>query len=61
MNPNKKKFDCVDMKHSIQEDLLKEYENQKEIYKNYAEFIKKTTENDPIIQEFRKRMNKKSA
>lgn len=53
-----KTCDCVEMKNQIQMKMRMEYENNKEKYSSYIEFIQKTAENDPLVQEIRKKIGR---
>ena len=43
----KKKFDCVEMKNRIQQQLQQEYESHKDEFASFADFIKKSNEKNP--------------
>jgi len=48
-----KTFDCVEMKNQIQRQLFNEYQNRKNEFSSYVEFINATSDQDPNIQAFR--------
>jgi hypothetical protein len=50
-----KTFDCVDMKHRIQQQLRQEYEDRKAHYTSYADFINKTCDESDEIRAFCRR------
>lgn len=53
-----KDFDCVEMKHRIQRELLEEYERRKDEFTSYGDFINKTAMEDPVIREFIEKVKK---
>lgn len=59
MKHEEKKFDCVEMKNGVQAKLLREYNEKKDDFESYAEFIRSTADEDPSIAEFRKKMAQK--
>ena len=52
----KKTFDCVEMKRQAQAKLMAEYEDRKNEFSSYAEFIHKTAATDPKIRAFKERI-----
>lgn len=55
-----KKFDCVEMKNRIQQDLLREYERRKDEFSSYGDFIRRTVAESDEIRQWRTRMRKES-
>jgi hypothetical protein len=53
-----KTFDCVEMKRRIQADLMAEYENRKDQYSSFADFIHKTAASDLNIRAFQEKVLK---
>ena len=49
-----KKFDCVEMKNAIQQQLRQEYERRKNEFASYADFINSTADKSGDICRFRK-------
>ena len=52
----KKTFDCVEMKNRIQRELRKEYEDRKDEFNSYVDFINATAEESEEIREFFERI-----
>lgn len=46
------------MKTRVQEEMYKEYEDTKDQYSSYLDFIQKTAADNPTIQEFRKKLSR---
>lgn len=55
-----KKFDCVEMKNRIQEELLQEYDRRKDEFASYADFISKTLRESPWARELQDKLRSKS-
>ena len=53
-----KTFDCVEMKRRIQTDLMAEYENRKDQFSSFADFIHKTAASDYKIRAFQEKVSK---
>lgn len=52
----KKTFECVEMKNRLQKQLRMEYEQNKQKYSSYADFINATAQDIEEIKEFRKKI-----
>lgn len=46
-------FDCVEMKHEIQRQLMAEYEANKDKYTSYGDFINKTAEQSELMKKLK--------
>jgi hypothetical protein len=58
MRTRKKKFDCVQMKNSIQRDLMRQYEAEKAQFSSYADFLNATADKSEEIRVFRDKVAK---
>jgi len=50
------KFDCVEMKNRVQQELRLEYETRKSEFSSYAEFINATADQSEVIRAFREKI-----
>jgi hypothetical protein len=57
----KKKVDCVKMKAELQDQLMKEYVNNKDKYSSYAGFIRSTASESKEVRAFKDKINKINA
>ena len=57
----KKKFDCVEMKDHIQQQLRREYEKREDEFSSYVDFINTTAAESNEICLFRKKILKPKA
>jgi hypothetical protein len=58
MGKRKKKFDCVQMKNSIQSELMREYRSRKAEFTSYADFLNATADESEEIRTFCDRVAK---
>jgi len=49
-----KTFDCVEMKRQAQAKLMAEYQSRRGEFDSFGDFIRKTAEADPEIQELKR-------
>ena len=52
-----KTFDCVEMKRRIQTDYIAEYDNRKDQFSSFADFIHKTAASDFKIRDFQEKVS----
>ena len=60
MTRTNKKFDCVEMKNAIQQQLRQEYERRKNEFASYVDFINSTVNESDEIRRFREKLTKSS-
>jgi hypothetical protein len=60
MTKTNKKFDCVEMKNAIQQQLRQEYERRKNEFASYVDFINSTVNESDEIRRFREKLTKPS-
>jgi len=60
MTKTNKKFDCVEMKNAIQQQLRQEYERRKNEFASYVDFVNATVNESDEIRRFRKKLVKPS-
>jgi hypothetical protein len=53
-----KKFDCVEMKNAVQQQLRQEYEQRKSEFASYVDFINSTANDSDEIRLFREQIAK---
>ena len=53
-----KKFDCVEMKNAIQQQLRQEYQRRKSEFSSYVDFVNSTVNESDEIRCFRERLAK---
>ena len=58
MTRTNKKFDCVEMKNAIQQQLRQEYERRKSEFASYVDFINSTVNESDEIRLFREQLAK---
>ena len=58
MAKTNKKFDCVEMKNAIQQQLRQEYERRKSEFTSYVDFINSTANESDEIRLFREQVAK---
>ena len=58
MTRTNKKFDCVEMKNAIQQQLRQEYEQRKSEFASYVDFINSTANESDEIRLFREQVAK---
>jgi hypothetical protein len=58
MAKTNKKFDCVEMKNAIQQQLRQEYERRKSEFASYVDFINSTVNESDEIRLFREQLAK---
>jgi hypothetical protein len=56
MATTKKQFDCVEMKNIAQQKLRQEYENRKDEFSSFVDFINDKAKNSAYVRRFRKRI-----
>ena len=61
MTRTNKKFDCVEMKNAIQQQLRQEYERRKSEFTSYVDFINSTVNESDEIRLFREQVAKSKA
>ena len=60
MTRTNKKFDCVEMKNAIQQQLRQEYERRKSEFASYVDFVNSTVNESDEIRRFREKLKKPS-
>lgn len=61
MTTKTKTFDCVNMKHSIQRNLLKEFQSHNSDYDSYAHFLRDSIEENEWCRKQLERLQGKRA
>ena len=51
-----KRFDCVEMKNRIQQEVRLEYETRKDEFSSYADFVNATADQSEVVRAFREKI-----